>query len=77
MPTYLRAIRELNEFKRKFTGFVLFLPDRPPVAGYSVAGNHNSLSEVVRLHGRSALEGLLRNIAGPPPAGCARDADVT
>jgi len=43
LPTYFREIRELDEFKRKLTEFVLFLPDRPPVPGYSLVGNRNSL----------------------------------
>ena len=77
LQTYLRVICKLDEFKRKFAGFVLFLPNWPPVPGYSVAGNRNGLVEVVPIHGHSALEGLLQNVAGPPPAGCARDADVT
>ena len=32
--SYLRAIREMYEFKRKFTGFVLFLSDRPLVTAW-------------------------------------------
>ena len=73
LPPYLRANRELDEFKRKLTGFVLLLPDRPPILGYSVA-NHNSLVEVMPVHGSFALDRLLRGVAGPPPAGCARNA---
>ena len=70
LPSYFRAIRELDEFKRKLTGFVLLLPDRPLIPGYSVA-NHNSLVEVIPVHGSGALDRLLRVVAGPPPAGCA------
>ena len=66
LPSYLRAIRELDEFKRKLTGFVLLLPDRPPIPGYSVA-NHNSLVDVIPVHGSDALDRFLRGVAGPPP----------
>ena len=66
LPSYFRAIRELDEFKRKLTGFVLLLPDRPLIPGYSVA-NHNSLVEVIPVHGSDALDRLLRGVAGPPP----------
>jgi len=66
LPSYFRAIRELDEFKRKLTKFVLLLPDRPPIPGYSVV-NHNSLAEVILDLGSVALGGLLREVAGPPP----------
>ena len=66
MPSYFRTIRELDEFKRKLTGFVLLLPDRPLIPGYSVA-NHNSLVDVIPVHGSGALDRLLRGVAGPPP----------
>ena len=65
LPSYFRAIRELDEFKRKLTKFVLLLPDRPPIPGYSVA-NHNSIAEVIPVLGSDALGGLLREVAGPP-----------
>ena len=55
LPMYLRTIREFDEFKRNFTGFILFLLDKSPVPGYSGAGNHKSLVEVV-LHRQGELE---------------------
>ena len=75
LPSYLRAFRELEEFKRKLTGFVLLLSDRTKIPSYSVA-NHNSLVDVIPVHGSDALDRLLRGVAGPPPAGCARNAGV-
>ena len=72
---HLRTICELDEFKRKFTGFFLLLPDRPSIPDYSIA-NHNSLVEVVPIHRNSVLERLLRGVTGPPPAGCARSEGV-
>ena len=75
LPSYLRSICELEEFKRKLTGLVLLLSDRTTIPSYSVA-NHNSLVDVIPVHGSDALDRLLRGVAGPPPTGCAWSAGV-
>ena len=49
---------------------VYFCECRPPIIGYSVT-NHNSLVEVIPVHGSGALDRLPRGVADPPPAGCA------
>ena len=47
--------------RRSLLGFFSFC-HVPPVPGYSVATNHNGPVEIIPLHGRSALEKLLRNV---------------
>ena len=42
VPKKLKAVKHLNDFKEKLSGFLLSFPDKPPVKGYT-RENRNSL----------------------------------